>query len=187
MRGQSIDNESGGFEPFELHGGSIEARSNGSDERSEFISSPIFCDAVTEHNPVNPGSDTSTKSTGLRVLVVDDHRDSAECLSRVMRRAGNEMRLACDGVEAIRVAAVFQPDVVLLDIGMPRMNGYEAARHIRRHTWGGKATLIAVTAWGRDGDRQKSKEAGFDHHLVKPVAVETLLKILESFRSAALT
>jgi CheY-like chemotaxis protein len=167
----------------ELHGGSIEARSDGSGKGSEFIVRlPIVCNATANDTTANFARDVPTGLMGLRVLVVDDHRDSGDCLSRVMRRAGNDVRLASDGVEAIRVAAAFQPDVILLDIGLPRMNGYEAARHIRRQTWGSKATLIAVTGWGQDGDRQKSKDAGFDHHLVKPVAAETLLKILESPR-----
>jgi signal transduction histidine kinase len=159
----------------ELHGGTIEARSGGLGQGSEFIVRlPIAFDAQA----TGADRDVPVSLMGLRVLVVDDHLDSGECLSRVMRRAGNDVRLACDGMEAIQSAAAFQPDVILLDIGLPRMNGYEAARHIRRQTWGRQATLIAVTGWGQEGDRQKSKDAGFDHHLVKPVDAETLLELL---------
>ena len=112
---------------------------------------------------------------------MDDLRDSAESLARFLRVDGNEVRTAHDGLEAVAVAADFRPDLVLMDIGMPRMDGYEACRRIRELPSGGEVILVAVTGWGRAEDRCKSKAAGFDHHMVKPVepvAIERLLQRL---------
>jgi DNA-binding response OmpR family regulator len=99
----------------------------------------------------------------------------------LLRMAGNEVRTAHDGLEAVEVAAAFQPDVVLLDIGLPKLNGYDAARQIRDQRSDG-VVLIAVTGWGQDEDRRRSREAGFDHHLTKPVNLGTLQKLLTAVR-----
>ena len=97
---------------------------------------------------------------------------------------GNDVRSAYNAVDALDAGRTFLPDVVLLDIGLPEMNGYDAARRIRTESWGKKTVLIAVTGWGQPEDRRRSREAGFDHHIVKPVAVATLLELLASTRSS---
>ena len=95
---------------------------------------------------------------------------------------GNEVRTAHDGLEAVGLAGTFRPDVALLDIGLPKLNGYDAARRIRKEPWGRHMVLIATTGWGQDSDRKLSKEAGFDHHLVKPLDPGDLAKLLGSLR-----
>jgi CheY-like chemotaxis protein len=114
--------------------------------------------------------------------VADDLRDSADSLAMMLRLAGHEVRTAHDGLEAVQAAAAFRPEVALLDIGMPRMNGYEAARHIRQQPWGRGVVLVAVTGWGQEEDKRRAGEAGFDHHLTKPVDPAGLEKLLASLR-----
>jgi CheY-like chemotaxis protein len=99
-------------------------------------------------------------------------------MAMVLRLMGHETRTAYDGLEAVRTAAAFQPNVVLLDIGLPKMNGYEVARHIREQPWGGNVALVALTGWGQEEDKRRAREAGFDHHLIKPVAAAALEKLL---------
>ena len=114
-----------------------------------------------------------------RALIVDDSFDAAESLAFVLRRAGYEVRLAHDGVEAVRAAQSFAPEVVLLDLGLPKLNGYEVARRIREQ--GGQAVrLVAITGWGKAEDRRASKEAGFDYHLMKPVDIGLLQRLLDA-------
>ncbi len=110
--------------------------------------------------------------------MVDDNEDSAESVVMLLRMMGNEVRMAHDGLEAVGAAAAFRPDVVLLDIGLPKLNGFEAARRIRMQPGGSKITLIALTGWGQEEDRRRSKEAGFDHHLTKPVDFGDLQSLL---------
>ncbi len=109
---------------------------------------------------------------------MDDNRDSAISLGMMLELMGNEVRTAHDGLEAVKAAEVFRPDVVLMDIGLPKLNGYEAARRIRGQTWGGDMVLIAVTGWGQEDDKRRSKEAGFNFHMVKPVEPAALEKLL---------
>jgi CheY-like chemotaxis protein len=116
----------------------------------------------------------------LRILVVDDHPDSAPMLAELLRISGSDVRIARDGEEALEVVAEYRPEVVLLDIGLPKMDGYSVARAIRKEPWGASMVLVALTGWGQEGDRQRSKEAGFDHHLVKPVDPRMLLQLLAS-------
>ena len=115
-----------------------------------------------------------------RILVADDNRDNLESLALLLEHHGNEVRTACDGLRAVSEAEAFHPDVVLLDVGMPNLNGYEACRRIREQSWGKEMFLIALTGWGNDEDRQRSREAGFDTHLVKPVDYDVLLDLLAS-------
>jgi CheY-like chemotaxis protein len=115
---------------------------------------------------------------GHRVLVVDDHEDVVANMQTLLTSLGNEVRTACDGVAAVEAAAAFHPDVVMLDLRMPRMNGYDAARQIRAQTWGKKMVLVAHTGWGQEEDRSRTQEAGFDYHLVKPVAPDVLEEML---------
>jgi CheY-like chemotaxis protein len=120
-----------------------------------------------------------------RILVVDDNRDAADSLASVLTLMGNEVVIGNDGVEATALALQFTPDVVMLDIGMPRMNGYEACAAIRRQAANADAVIIAVTGWGQDEDRRQSELAGFNLHLTKPVdpaAVEALLASLPAPR-----
>jgi CheY-like chemotaxis protein len=113
-----------------------------------------------------------------RILVVDDNRDSAKSLAMLLKLIGNETFVAHDGVEALEVAEHMRPDVVLLDIGLPKMNGRDVCRVMRSKSWGYKISIVAMTGWGQEGDRRKSTDAGFDHHLVKPVGLAVLASVL---------
>jgi CheY-like chemotaxis protein len=114
----------------------------------------------------------------VKVLVVDDNHDAALSLAMLVEMLGHEMRVAYDGVEALQVAGEFHPELVLLDIGMPRMDGYETCRRLREQPWGSRIRVVAVTGWGQEHDRRTSQEAGFDQHLVKPVAPTVIADIL---------
>ena len=164
----------------EMHGGSVEARSDGDGKGSEFIVRlPTVLSAAggREEN----GADESVRSPPRRrILVVDDNHDAAASLALMLTVMGNETQTAHDGLEALEVAQAFRPDVVLLDIGMPKLNGYEVCRHIRQQAWGKGMTLFALTGWGQEEDQRRSLEAGFDAHLVKPVLPATLENLLVS-------
>jgi len=117
-------------------------------------------------------------TAALRIVVVDDNQDLATSLGKMLRIMGNEIQLAHDGEQAVRAAADFKPDVVLLDIGLPKLNGYGAARQIRQQPWGTSIVLIAMTGWGQDEDKRRAHEAGFDLHMVKPVDPMSLMRVL---------
>ena len=116
--------------------------------------------------------------SGLRILIVDDNRDAATSLAMLLEMSGNQTITAHDGVAAVETAAAFHPDVILLDIGLPGLSGYEVARRIRSEPWSERVTLVAITGWGESEDRQRSTEAGFDAHLVKPIDHAALMKLL---------
>jgi PAS domain S-box-containing protein len=157
-----------------MHGGTVEARSGGPGRGSEFtIRLPIAEPQRSEDARASVAR--PVPRTSLRVLVVDDKEDSAKSLAMLLEMTGNQVRVAHDGVAAVREAEQFRPHAMLLDIGMPRMNGYDAARAIRREPWGRDIYLIALTGWGQEIDRLRSREAGFDQHLVKPVAPAEIL------------
>jgi CheY-like chemotaxis protein len=120
---------------------------------------------------------------GLRILVADDNVDSAKSLAILLEIMGNEVHTAHDGCEAVDTATTFHPDLALLDIGMPRLNGYEACRRIREQPWGKTTVMVALTGWGQIEDVRRSEQAGFDHHLVKPVEPGVLEKLLASLQS----
>ncbi|MCK7593032.1 PAS domain S-box protein [Pseudomarimonas salicorniae] len=162
----------------DLHGGRIEARSAGLGQGAEFIVRVPVLVEPAEETPAteSPGEDASA----LRILVVDDNRDGADSLALMLRMMGNQLCTAYDGEEAVEAAARFEPDVILLDIGLPKLNGYEACRRIRATEAGRDMVIIAQTGWGQEEDRQRTREAGFDHHLVKPVDSQELLKLLGS-------
>ena len=165
----------------EMHGGSVQASSEGADRGSEFVVRlPVLIEKRKALSP-NPTAFEPTPVTARRILVVDDNHDSAESLSMLLQLTGNQTQLAFDGVEAVEAATSFRPDVILMDLGMPRLNGYEAARQIREQPWGKGMVLVALTGWGQEEDRKKTAEAGFDSHLVKPVDYATLTKLLASF------
>jgi PAS domain S-box-containing protein len=162
----------------EMHDGTVEATSDGIGKGSEFIVRlPVVLSIVESPGdvlePVRP-------SGQRRVLVVDDNRDAAISFAMMLRVMGNESKTAYDGLEAIQVAATYRPDIMFIDIGMPNLNGYETARHIRAQPWGKTMVLAALTGWGQDDDRRKSEEAGFDYHLVKPAEPSVVKTILSS-------
>ncbi len=160
-----------------LHGGTIEAASPGLGQGAEFvIRLPPAHDVRPDMAPV-PEEQVSA-STGLRILVADDNQDNAESLAMLLMMLGHDVRTALDGAGAVETAAAFQPQAVLLDLGMPKLNGYEAARRIRALPGGDKVVLIAQSGWSQPEDRRRSREAGFDHHVIKPVPSELLQRLL---------
>lgn len=166
----------------ELHGGWVEARSAGPGQGSEFIVRlPVLAEAVLEPEQVVP--DGVPGASPLRILVVDDNRDSAEMLAMLLQFAGHDTHIAHDGPGAIEAAARLLPDAILLDIGLPGLNGYAVARAIRERQGGSPPLIVALTGWGQDEDRRRSAEAGFDAHVVKPVDEVLLTRLLAEFAS----
>ncbi len=164
----------------EMHRGTIEARSEGRNQGSSFIVRlPLATVPATGHSaPSTNGTGSQVVKSDRRILVVDDNRDSLESLSTLLRMLGNEVRTAPDGLKAVEVAAEFVPEVVLLDLGLPRLNGFDAARRIRELPCGKDMYIIALTGWGQAEDRRRSREAGFNLHLVKPVDPTALEELL---------
>jgi PAS domain S-box-containing protein len=168
----------------DMHDGSIEARSDGPDKGSEFIVRlPLVL--PTQEPPPKRDGPKATALSGTRILVVDDNRDSADSLEVLLRLKGNDIRIAYDGLEAVEVAETFRPELVLLDIGLPKLNGYDVARQIRQQSWGRDVTLVALTGWGQDEDRRRSQDAGFNLHVEKPVDLDGLEKLLAGLRLTA--
>jgi len=163
----------------ELHGGSIEARSEGLGRGSEFvIRLPAAASPVHEQPRRAVDERESRQGSRRRVLIADDHRDSTDSLSLLLELRGHEVWTANDGQEAVEAARTHHPDVALLDIGMPELNGYEVARRIRQEPWGKRMRLVAITGWGQDDDKQRARAAGFDYHLTKPVSLDELEDLL---------
>ena len=166
----------------EMHGGSIEARSGGHGMGSTFVVRLPVVLAVTPDRPDDCDEKVRTAAR-RRILVVDDNRDGATSLAEMLNIMGNETQAAHDGLEAVALAEAFRPDVILMDIGMPRLNGYDACRRIREQPWGKDIAIVAQTGWGQEDDKQKSQEAGFDLHMVKPVNPAELEKLLAGMRA----
>jgi len=178
----------------EMHGGSVEAHSDGVGSGCRFIVRlPLVAvawpDAVPARLPRAPAASpapaaavpttaTATVPGALRVLVVDDNVDSAESLAEVLEMGGHELRVAHDGPSALAVADDFRPQAIVLDIGLPGLTGHEVARRLRAEPWGRAIHLIALSGWGQAEDRQRSREAGFDAHFVKPVDLDELEAVL---------
>jgi CheY-like chemotaxis protein len=163
----------------EMHGGNIHAQSDGPNRGCMFrVHLPILEEMPIDVKKSVPTAVLANATHKRRVLVVDDNRAAAEMMTLVVRMLGNEVRTASDGQEALELAAAFLPDVILMDLGMPRMNGFEAALKIRQQGWGKTMKLVALTGWGQETDKQRTKEAGFDHHLVKPAEPAELQRIL---------
>lgn len=162
----------------QLHGGSVEVSSNGPNQGSVFtvhLSAP----AAAEGRQMQQSIGKTTPGPFMcRILIVDDNKDSAQTLAMMLRLRGAEVSTAYDGLEAVQRAEQFQPNVILLDIGMPKLNGYDAARLIRAQPWSNGTVLIAMTGWGQEEDKRRAEEAGFDHHLTKPFEPAALEKAL---------
>ncbi len=156
----------------ELHGGTVEAKSAGLGQGSEFI---VRVPIARSDLVAAPTAATAKLSpVGRRILVADDNQDAAVSLAMILEMAGHEVRVAHDGRAALAVAQTFRPDTILLDIGMPQLNGYEVAQALRQEPWGADMYLIALTGWGQESDRQLAIDAGFDRHLTKPVNTDAL-------------
>jgi len=165
----------------EAHGGSVEARSGGIRQGCTFIVRL----PVTERRPPASRSqaDATQPATKGRILVVDDNRDGAASLAMLLTVMGNDTRTAHDGLEGVELAEAFRPDLIVLDIGLPKLNGFDACRRIREKAWAKDTLIVAATGWCQDDDRRRSKEAGFDHHLVKPVDAVELTRLLTEKRA----
>jgi CheY-like chemotaxis protein len=167
-----------------MHGGRVEAKSEGLGKGSEFVVHLPVLPSEPEAPDISRDSKQSVARGGtLRVLVVDDNIDSAEMLALILSFGGHDVRTAHAGDTALVEAGAFLPQVVLLDIGLPKMNGYEVARRLRQHPDLNKSFLIALTGYGQDEDRLRSIDAGFNHHLTKPVDPDKLQSLITSVAS----
>jgi CheY-like chemotaxis protein len=170
----------------ELHGGTIEARSNGPGTGSEFIVRlPVVVEKIVRAVVPRSADSGIPSLRKCRLLIVDDIKDSADSLAMLLQLRGHDVHTAYDGEDAVIAAEKLKPEVVLLDIGMPKLNGYDACRRIRQQPWGKGIFVIALTGWGQDDDRRRTEEAGFDHHLVKPLDPDELMNVLASLQAEA--
>jgi CheY-like chemotaxis protein len=166
----------------EMHGGTVDVHSDGPGRGSEFVVRlPILSD--TSRPLPQPVVREPTPAVGRRILIVDDNEDGAESLAMLLQFGGHETHMAHDGLEAIEATERLRPDAVLLDIGLPGLNGYEVCKRIRTEPWGKEIVLVALTGWGQEEDRHRSRDAGFNAHMVKPVDHDLLLKLLASLPS----
>ncbi len=185
---QSIERQQGGLglgltlvrRMVELHGGTVTAASKGTGQGSRFTVCLTALDAGSALHAV-PAGRAEPDAGPRRILVVDDNRDATDTLTALLKLTGHETLGAFDGIAALAMAEDFRPDVVLLDIGLPEVNGYEVARRIRAQPWGRNTVLVALTGWGQEEDRRRSRDAGFDAHMVKPVDHANLAVILAQF------
>ncbi|HEX2825461.1 MAG TPA: ATP-binding protein [Burkholderiales bacterium] len=161
-----------------LHGGAIEAHSDGLNRGSEFVVRLPLAAPAPAAKPLAGSTSARPHAIPKRVLVCDDNRDFADSLASMLRLAGNEVCVTYDGLEAVAAAGIWRPDVVLLDIGMPHLNGYETARRIGDGLAERKPLLVAITGWGQEEDRRRSSAAGFAHHFVKPVDPATIIRVV---------
>lgn len=162
----------------ELHGGIVSASGPGPNCGSEFtVRLPLSSTTAPVETPDIAGA--SGRPQSLRVLVADDNADTLEGLALLLEAFGHEVRKASDGQETLQAVTAWRPDVALLDIGMPILDGYEVARRIRSEPWGAQLFLVAVSGWGQSEDRQRATDAGFDLHFRKPIGLSTLEGILE--------
>jgi PAS domain S-box-containing protein len=169
----------------ELHGGTVQVHSPGPGCGSEFTVRLAALPAATESQAPDRRAPAAVDSVARRVLVVDDSHDAAESLAMLLEFEGHEIYKAHDGADAVKVAERVRPDIVLMDVGLPILTGYEACRRIRDHAWGAPIVMVAITGWGQDEDREQSRRAGFDLHLVKPVDHDELLRVVGSARPKA--
>ena len=193
--GRSLDRSQGGLgvglalvsSLVKMHGGEVEAHSAGLGEGSEFVVRLPLARSADELEPTSRNELpvlASTIAPRLKILVVEDNADAAEMLVLFMRQDGDEVRLARDGLAALEEARAFQPQVVLCDLGLPGLSGYEVAARLREQSEYRDTLLVALSGYGREEDRRKSQLAGFDHHLTKPVEPEVLGALLQGQRRA---
>jgi len=167
----------------ELHSGTVEAKSEGFGHGSEFIVTlPIS--RIPQHEESQLNHDKIAKRVSLRILIVDDNRDSAESLVMMLKMKGHITHAAYDGEDALAAADEFQPEVILLDLGLPKLNGYKVCEILRERPGGRDIVIIAQTGWGQTEDRQRTRDAGFNHHLVKPIDPSGLIALLEALDTA---
>jgi CheY-like chemotaxis protein/two-component sensor histidine kinase len=159
----------------EMHGGSVHASSEGPGKGSEFVARlPALAGAPQTLKSQVP--EATSPAMRRRVLIVDDNRDAADALALLLQHTGHETFVAYDGAAAFSAAEAHRPDVILLDIGLPGLSGHDVCRQMREQPWGQRIRMIALTGWGQEEDRRKSREAGFDGHLVKPVDIAAVLQ-----------
>jgi two-component system CheB/CheR fusion protein len=172
------------------HRGSVEGYSEGLRKGSEFVvrlpmlrleDAPTRSEMELRNDPQGAAPGAGLPRRVLRILVVDDNVDTAESLAALLRLAGHRVETAHDGPAALEASAAFTPEIVLLDIGLPGMDGYEVAYQLRRQMPSPRTLLVALTGYGRSEDRQHAQEAGFDHHLTKPVTPEALTELIDRF------
>ena len=167
----------------EMHGGAVDAYSEGPGKGSVFtVRLPL---TGNQRPGYTVAGHIAAAIPQQRILVVDDNRDAADSLGMILKFLGADVRIARDGLEALEAVQTYDPSVVLLDIGMPGMDGYEVARTIRTRFPGHRPTIVALTGWGQDKDRGRAREAGFDHHLIKPADVGALQVLLASLDDKA--
>jgi CheY-like chemotaxis protein len=165
----------------ELHGGRIDAASDGPGKGSRFtVRLPLATSSPTQEEDGAGAPAPAPQAAARRVLVADDNRDAADTLAMLIEFEGHSVMLAYDGAAALEAFGRFNPDIVLLDLGMPRLSGIEVAQRIRAAESGTHAMLVAITGWGQSGDRARTLAAGFDHHLTKPVDVGRLRELLRA-------
>jgi PAS domain S-box-containing protein len=163
----------------EMHGGTVTAESPGPGKGSTFtVRLPVLEDCTEAAPETLPEEGPRAAGARRRILVVDDNRDSAASMAMMLKLTGNEVRTAHDGIEAVEVAEVFRPQVILMDVGMPRLNGYEATYRIREQPWGQAVIIVALTGWGQEADKLRAQEAGCNGHLAKPVSLPDLERLL---------
>ena len=163
----------------EMHGGSIQARSAGVDQGSEFT---VRLQA-REPAPAAPRAEekaAAPRAAGKRILVVDDNQDAATSLGMILKFLGNEVQIVHDGLAAVERASEFRPQTIFLDIGLPGIDGYTACRRIREQPGGDQIQIVALTGWGQEEDRQRTQQAGFDHHLIKPATPVDIKRVLQN-------
>jgi CheY-like chemotaxis protein len=163
----------------EMHGGRIEARSDGLNKGSEFV---VYLPLLEEQRETQMAEEPSrcadNSGAGRRIAIADDNQVAVKSAAMLLQLLGCQVQTAEDGLAAIGLAKRFRPDAMLLDIGMPKLNGYDACRAIRELPGGEQMVLIAISGWGEDGARKRTQEAGFDAHMVKPVNYEDVLKLV---------
>jgi signal transduction histidine kinase/CheY-like chemotaxis protein len=168
----------------EMHDGTIEAASDGEGKGSTFTVRLPVVSAPAKAPSGGQARAQATPAARRRILIVDDNQDAAISLAMMLKLKGNETQTADNGLVALDMAAAFRPNVILLDIGMPKLNGYDACRRIREQAWGKNVVIVACTGWGQDDDKRKAQEAGFDFHMVKPLDAAALENVLAGLKEA---
>jgi CheY-like chemotaxis protein len=167
-----------------MHGGRVDAHSDGVGRGSEFIVR-LPVEKRTAHEQQRAADNGRSMPADVhRILVVDDNRDSADTLAMLLKSLGADVHTAYDGASALESIRICRPTIVLLDLGLPGIDGYEVARRVRSDAPTSELCMVALTGWGQDEDRRRTREAGFDHHLVKPVDLSALQALLASLENA---